>query len=314
MSMTSRLSPVLFASALWLGLATSAVAGPHEDERARNAVRVLSDIQAIPESAIPDKLLDEAKGIVVVPDTLKIGLVLGGRRGHGLMSVKNPDGTWSNPSFVKLTGGSIGLQAGVQSADVVLVFRNQRGLDSIVNGKVTLGADAGVAAGPVGRNAATATDGQLKAEIWSWSRARGLFAGIALDGAVLSIDDEANEAVYGQDTTPRMVFEDRARQAPSDAVVDFRDQLEEATAIARANRRDDDAPAPVAAPAPAPVPAASPATASSPSYTMPTTTVRGSDGRSTTIVETPNPQPAPFETVESPVQAEPLPPEPGDGL
>ncbi|GAB3338534.1 hypothetical protein GCM10027359_14860 [Marilutibacter aestuarii] len=313
MNVMTRLSPALVASVLWLGAATTAVAGPQEDERARNALRVLTDIQAIPESAIPDKLLDEAKGIVVVPDTLKIGLVLGGRRGHGLMSVKNPDGTWSNPSFVKLTGGSIGFQAGVQSADVVLVFRNQRGLDSIVNGKVTLGADAGVAAGPVGRNASTATDGQLKAEIWSWSRARGLFAGIALDGAVLSIDDAANEAVYGNDTTPRMVFEDRAHQAPSDAVVDFRDQLEEATAIARANRRDGDAPvapAPMVAPAPAD-PVVAPSAASS--YTMPTTTVRGSDGRSTTIVEGPGQQPAPFETVESPVQAEPLPLEPDDG-
>src|SRR5690606_18607207 len=109
-------------------------------------------------------------------------------------------------------------------------------LDSIVNGKLTLGADAGVAAGPLGRHAATATDGQLQAEIWSWSRARGLFAGIALDGAVLSIDDDANQAVYGQGTTPRMIFEGRTAQQPSDAVVDFRDRLEEATAVARAER------------------------------------------------------------------------------
>ena len=195
---------------LALGVATSAMAGQQEDDRARQAVRVLTDIQQIPEAGIPDKLLDEARGIVVVPDALKVGLVVGGRRGHGLLSVKNPDGTWSNPSYVKLTGGSIGFQAGVQSADIVLVFRSDRGLDNIVNGKVTLGADAGVAAGPVGRNASTATDGQLKAEIWSWSRARGLFAGIALDGAVLSIDDEANESVYGRDTTPRMIFEGRA--------------------------------------------------------------------------------------------------------
>jgi hypothetical protein len=150
--------------------------------------------------------------------------------------MKNPDGSWSNPSFVKLTGGSIGFQAGVQSSDIVLVFRGERGLDSIVNGKITLGADAGVAAGPVGRNAATATDGQLKAEIWSWSRARGLFAGIALDGAVLSIDDAANQLAYGEGTTPRMIFEGRTRQQPGDGVVEFRDALEEATAIARERR------------------------------------------------------------------------------
>ena len=167
---------------------------------------------------------------------LLIGLVIGGRRGHGLLSVKSADGTWSNPSFVSLTGGSIGFQAGVQSSDIVLVFRSDRGLESIVNGKFTLGADASVAAGPIGRNASTATDGELKAEIWSWSRARGLFAGVALDGAVLAIDDDANAAVYGRDTTPRMIFEGRALQRPSNAIVDFRDRLEEATAAARLAR------------------------------------------------------------------------------
>lgn len=241
MSMTPNARHPRSAPLLALALAASlaaapALAGPREDARAQNAVRVLTDIQAIPESGIPDKLLDEARAIVVVPDTIKAGLILGGRRGMGLLSVKQPDGSWSNPSFVRLTGGSIGFQAGVQSADVVLAFRSDRGLESIVNGKFTLGADASVAAGPLGRNAATATDGAMQAEIWSWSRARGLFAGVALDGAVLSIDYAANEAVYGRDTTPRMIFEGRATGQPSNAVVDFRDRLEEATATARANR------------------------------------------------------------------------------
>lgn len=270
------------ALALTLALALPAAAGPAEDDRARNALRVLSEIQKIPESAIPEKLLDEARAIVIVPDALKIGLVVGGRRGHGLLSVKTADGTWSAPSFVKLTGGSIGFQAGLQSADIVLVFRSDRGLDSIVNGKVTLGADAAVAAGPVGRSAATATDGQLKAEIWSWSRARGLFAGVALDGAVLQVDDQANEAAYGRDTTPRMIFEGRAGTSPSAALVEFRDALEEASASARAERGGVPAtppPAPAATPAPA-TPEAAPV---------------------------PAPPPATFETTESPVKAEPLP-------
>lgn len=283
-----RLATLAVAMLLAVGTATSAHAGAQEDARSANAVRVLTDIQAIPESAIPDKLLDEARAIVVVPDTLKVGLVLGGRRGHGLMSVKTPEGTWSNPVFVKLTGGSIGFQAGVQSADVVLVFRNDRSLESIVNGKVTLGADAGVAAGPVGRSAALATDGQLKAEIWSWSRARGLFAGVALDGAVLSIDDEANQAVYGPGTTPRMIFEDRAANAPSTAIVDFRDQLEEATALARAARGTDAAPRPVAPPA-----ATQPQQPAAPAAEPPPA----------------DPRPQPFETVEdNPATVEPLPP------
>ncbi len=249
MSRLPSLSLTLFA-VLFAG---QAVAGPKEDQRATDAVRVLNEIQNIPEAGIPDKLLDEGKAIVVIPDTIKAGLVLGGRRGHGLMSVKNADGTWSNPVFIKLTGGSIGFQAGVQSSDVVLVFRNDRSLDSIVNGKFTLGADAGVAAGPVGRNAAAATDGQLKAEIWSWSRARGLFAGVALDGAVLQIDDKANADVYGGSATPRAIFENRAG-APSATVTGFRDQLEEATAVAR-NARSGQA-QPAAKPAQAAPPAA----------------------------------------------------------
>ena len=241
-------APRRLALALALMVASSgAFAGDREDVRAGEAVRVVEQIQSIPESAIPDRLLDEAKAIVVVPDTIKAGFVFGGRHGLGLMSVKTADGTWSNPVFVKLAGASFGLQAGVQSADVILVFRSERGLDSIVNGKVTLGADAGVAAGPVGRNAAAATDGQLKAEIWSWSRARGLFAGIALDGAVLSIDNGANSSTYGNAVTPRAVFEGRAPQAPSAAIVAFRDALEEATASARQARGGS--PAPVAPPA-----------------------------------------------------------------
>ncbi|AJC46389.1 lipid-binding SYLF domain-containing protein [Xanthomonas sacchari] len=243
---------LLLSTLLFVG---HAVAGPEEDERARNALRVLTDIQKIPEQAIPDKLLDEGRAIVVIPDTLKAGLVIGGRRGHGLMSVKRPDGTWSNPVFVKLTGGSIGFQVGVQSSDVVLVFRNDRSLDNIVNGKFTLGADAGVAAGPVGRNAAAATDGQLKAEIWSWSRARGLFAGVALDGAALQIDDAADLNAYGSNTTPRMIFEGRTTNRPSNDIVAFRDKLEEATYAARQSRGTDSNGSPGAAPAPAAMPA-----------------------------------------------------------
>lgn len=288
--------PVLLSVALLFNgaLATQAIAGADEDARAHNAVRVLTDIQAIPESAIPDKLLDEARAVVVVPDTIKAGLIIGGRRGHGLMSVKSPDGTWSSPSFVSLTGGSIGLQAGVQSADVVLVFRSERGLESIVNGKFTLGADAAVAAGPVGRSASASTDGELKAEIWSWSRARGLFAGVALDGAVLAIDDRANEATYGRDTTPRMIFEGRV-PAPSSAVVEFRDTLEEATAAARAARSD------TPQPLPQPVAAATSTTAT----TVPVDpTTPGNDSGNI-------PQPEPFQPVQdNPATVEPLPPTP----
>ncbi len=196
--------------------------------RAKNSVRVLREIMEAPDKSIPQDLLRDAKAIAVIPDVLKVGFVFGGRRGEGLISVKGPDGTWSNPSFITVTGGSIGFQAGVSSTDVVLVFRTQRGVDSIVNGKFTIGADAAAAAGPVGRNASASTDAQMKAEIYSYSRSRGLFAGVAIDGAALRIDYDANEAIYGAGITPRRIFEGGVSNVPG-PVVDFRDRLEEYT-------------------------------------------------------------------------------------
>ena len=207
----------------------SAIAARKEDQRASNAVQVLDEIMRMPEQAIPSRMLQSAHAIAVIPSVVKAGLVVGGRHGKGLISVRAEDGTWSHPSYISLTGGSIGFQAGVQSTDVVLVFRTARGVDSIVHGKFTLGADAAVAAGPVGRSAEASTDGQLKAEIYSYSRSRGLFAGVALDGAVLSIDHDSNETVYGPNTTPRAAFEGRVATV-SDAIVDFRDKLEEYSA------------------------------------------------------------------------------------
>jgi lipid-binding SYLF domain-containing protein len=207
----------------------SARAGEEENKRAENAVRVLKEIMMAPDKAVPKDLLQKAHAIAVVPDVIKAGFVVGGRHGEGLISVKTRDGTWSNPSFVSLTGGSVGFQAGVSSTDVVLVFRTQRGVDSIVHGKFTLGADASAAAGPVGRSAQASTDAQLKAEIYSYSRSRGLFAGAALDGTALTIDNDANQAVYGEGVTARRIFEGGVTGVPN-PVVDFRDRLEEYTA------------------------------------------------------------------------------------
>ena len=220
---------ILFSFLLLLGLglqSTATLARPTEDERLQQAVKVLDEVMRMPEHAIPRKLLTDAYAIAVIPEVVKASLVVGGRHGRGVISVRLPDGTWGSPSFISLTGGSIGFQAGVQATDVVLVFRSERGVDSIVNGKFTLGADAAVAAGPVGRMAQASTDGQLRAEIYSYSRSRGLFAGVALDGAVLSIDHRANARAYGRDTTPRAAFEGRVKKAPP-TVVDFRDRLEE---------------------------------------------------------------------------------------
>jgi lipid-binding SYLF domain-containing protein len=213
---------------LFSATAVTARAGEDENKRAENAVRVLKEVMEAPDSSIPHDLLQNAHAIAVVPDVIKAGFVVGGRHGVGLISVKTRDGTWSNPSFVSLTGGSIGFQAGVSSTDVILVFRTQRGVDSIVHGKFTLGADASAAAGPVGRSAQAATDAQLKAEIYSYSRARGLFAGAALDGSAMTIDNDSNQAAYGEGVTARRVFDGGVSNVPN-AIVDFRDRLEEYT-------------------------------------------------------------------------------------
>jgi lipid-binding SYLF domain-containing protein len=224
--MKSRLVAIAFALLTMTTL--TAQAGEEENKRAENSIRVLKEIMMAPDSSIPKDLLQKAHAIAVIPDVVKAGLVVGGRHGDGLISVKTRDGTWSNPSFIGLTGGSIGFQAGVSSTDVILVFRTQRGVDSIVHGKFSLGADASAAAGPVGRSATASTDAQLHAEIYSYSRARGLFAGASLDGTAITIDNDANQAVYGEDVTPRRIFEGGVTGVPN-PVVDFRDRLEEYT-------------------------------------------------------------------------------------
>ncbi|MGH8122361.1 MAG: lipid-binding SYLF domain-containing protein [Rudaea sp.] len=215
---------ILFATVL----APGARAGEVEIQRAENALRVLREVLQAPDRRVPTDMIANAYAVAVIPDVIKAGFVIGGRHGLGLISVKTENNTWSNPSFISMTGGSIGFQAGVSSTDVILVFRTQRGVDSIVHGKFTLGADASAAAGPVGRTAQASTDAQLKAEIYSYSRARGLFAGAALDGSIIAIDNDANAAVYGEGITPRRIFAGGVSNVPN-AVVDFRDRLEEYT-------------------------------------------------------------------------------------
>lgn len=218
-----------FMLSLTLLCAAQVHAGEAETQRVNNAVRVLREILQAPDRRVPSDMIANAYAVAVIPDVIKAGLVIGGRHGQGLIAVKTDNGTWSNPSFISMSGGSIGFQAGVSSTDVVLVFRTQRGVDSIVHGKFTLGADASAAAGPVGRTAQASTDASLKAEIYSYSRARGLFAGAALDGSVISIDNDANATVYGNGITPRRIFAGQVSNVPN-VIVDFRDRLEEYTA------------------------------------------------------------------------------------
>jgi len=162
------------------------------------ATQVLEELARAPDQNIPAWLLERAHAVAIVPDVIKVGLGIGGRRGKGALVVRRDNGEWSNPVFVNLTGGSFGFQVGVQSTDVVLVFTSRQSIEGIVGGKVTLGADASVAAGPVGRQSSAATDIGLTAQVYSYSRASGLFAGVALDGSALTIDHRSNEQYYGR--------------------------------------------------------------------------------------------------------------------
>jgi lipid-binding SYLF domain-containing protein len=164
-----------------------------------SATEVLQALSALSLKGIPPALLQDAKGVAILPNVVKAGFVIGGRYGRGVVLVRGPEGGWCNPVFITLAGGGVGWQAGIQSTDLVLVFKTRSSLDRILRGKgkLTLGADAGVAAGPVGRQAEAGTDAQLKAEIYSYSRSRGLFAGVSLEGAALLVDADANEAFYG---------------------------------------------------------------------------------------------------------------------
>jgi len=167
-----------------------------EEARIMTATQVLEELRATRDQAIPDRLLERAYGIAVVPDVNKVAFWFGGQRGKGVLVVRDKDGRFTSPVFISLTGGSWGLQAGVQQADIVLVFTTKAGVEGITDGKLTLGGDASVAAGPVGRQASAGTDANFSAEVYSYSRARGLFAGIAINGSALTIDGKANARFY----------------------------------------------------------------------------------------------------------------------
>lgn len=195
--MLSRTNFVSLLGAATLAfLATQAFAKGREEARILTATQVLEELRATRDQSIPDRLLERAYGIAVVPDVAKVAFIAGGRRGKGVLSVRDKGGRFTSPVFISLTGGSIGWQAGVQSSDIVLVFTTREGIEGITDGKLTLGGDASVAAGPVGRQASAGTDANFAAEVYSYSRARGLFAGIALDGTALTIDRKANATFY----------------------------------------------------------------------------------------------------------------------
>jgi lipid-binding SYLF domain-containing protein len=221
MSITKQFAATLYFSALLAASAavSTAHAGAREEGRLLTATEVLEEVQAMPDQQIPDALLSRAYGIAVIPDVTKVALVFGGRHGNGLLVVRDKLNTaWSNPVFVSLTGGSWGLQAGAQSSDIVLVFTTKTGIEGIAGGKLTLGADASVATGPVGRQGSAATDMNFNAEIYSYARTRGLFGGIALDGSHIAIDRSANASFYGKSgVTATEIFSGQAPSPPATA-------------------------------------------------------------------------------------------------
>ena len=181
--------------------------GNKATQRVDRAARVLGEIMEIKDKSIPRELLGKAHCVGVIPGLKRAGFGFGGKYGVGVMSCRGKDGKgWSGPSTVRVEGGSFGLQIGGSSSDVVLLVMNERGKKKLIQSKFTLGGDASVAAGPVGRTAQAQTDVQMRAEILAYSRSRGIFAGISVEGATLRPDHDANRKLYGRDILPRQIL------------------------------------------------------------------------------------------------------------
>src|SRR4029453_11453512 len=188
-------------------------------DRLQNSATVMKEILGMPDS-IPKDLLDRAECVIVVPSVKKFAIGVGGSYGRGLMTCRGGqtfDGPWGAPTMIALEGGSVGLQLGGQATDYVLLVMNDRGADSILGSKVKLGGDASAAAGPKGRTAGASTDLAMRAEILTYSRSRGLFAGVSLEGSTLRPDGDANDAIYAKHVQPRDIVRSGAVSVPADA-------------------------------------------------------------------------------------------------
>jgi lipid-binding SYLF domain-containing protein len=253
---------------MFTGFSPAALADASTDQRLNQSRKVFESFSNLTEQSIPTWMLERAYGIVVVPNVVKVALSLGGRGGRGVMSVRNPDGTWSNPVFVTLAGANVGLQFGIQSTDLVLMLMSRQSVEGIAGGKVTLGGDASVAAGPLGRAASANTDATFKAQVLSYSRNEGLFAGVALDGTVIRVDDSSNAIAYGvSGILPSQILEGKIANPPQ-AAMEFTAALTAATSKAAAPAPK--AAEPTAAPAAsAPAAPAAPAAPVEPAKTYP---------------------------------------------
>lgn len=193
--------------ALSVCLAALPILADTPQQRLQSSADVFSDLMQTPEKGIPQDLLAKAQCIIIFPGVKKAAFVVGGEYGKGFAECRNDNGVgWRAPAAVTLEGGSVGFQIGGESTDLILVVRNRHGMNSLLSDKFTLGGDVSVAAGPVGRSAAADTDAKLNAEILAWSRAKGLFAGVSLNGAAIHADGDANEVLYGKRLTNREIL------------------------------------------------------------------------------------------------------------
>jgi len=202
------LKRILIVTTLTLLVTLTAVASDREDDvsRTQKAAQVFQEIMNTPDQGIPSDLLESAKCIAIIPGDKKFAFVFGGSYGRGLATCRTEHG-WSAPLFVAIDGGSVGYQIGGSSTDLVMLFMNDHALHSLLSDKFKLGADASVAAGPVGRNAAAGTDLKLNAEILSYSRSKGVFAGVSLNGAVMQADKSGDKAMYGDDVNRHEILD-----------------------------------------------------------------------------------------------------------
>lgn len=225
---------ILFAMVLAMtGVAWAGSTREATEDRLDHAGAVLREIMSAPDKGIPEEVLEHAKCIAVVPHLLKGGFVVGAENGRGVATCRTANG-WSAPSFFALTGGNFGFQIGVEGIDLVMVVQSDKGMEQLINSKFEIGADASAAAGPIGRHASADTDWKLNAEILTYSRARGIFAGVTLNGAAIRRDDDSTEAIYGHDIPTRRIL--MGEVAPTPASRPFLDAVRNAKEQARASQ------------------------------------------------------------------------------
>jgi len=213
-----KLALKFIVSLILLSNTIPAIAGVKADsrERAQKASSAFREIMDAPDQAIPEDLIDRAQCVAVFPSVIKAGFIIGGLRGKGLVSCRRSGGSWGAPSYLTISGGSFGLQFGGQAVDLVMLIMNEQGIEGLLQDKFEIGAGAAASAGPVGRNTHVSTDILLKSQIISYSRSRGLFAGLELKGAVINQDQEANNAMYGRELSARDIVIDGKARTPSE--------------------------------------------------------------------------------------------------